>query len=292
MDDLQPWPLVVNAQVALLRSCSITRALIRETNTSPTLARSTTQDIHDLEVYILNLASEVDRFRCVTHYQGAEADASRNLWAISNALIHTSRLTLYRVRAFPERPLFHDNPCDFLAPHASSSHPSRELRLSTTRLGEINSVFPCTEQDAVKICLQSALVVSRVFRRLPSPNPLYSDDVDVGITSPRTLSRSKGLGSPRSVPYMVVFQMQSFYVLATLLSRVHAAMCSGTMGSYAYLLSRTSVVSAVQDAERLVEELHGGMEALGASVRADAVFEGVGSMARGVETVLDSMVMD
>jgi hypothetical protein len=103
---------------------------------------------------------------------------------------------------------------------------------------------------------------------------------------------TSNLGSPRAVPYMVVLQMQSFYVLATLLGRVHAALCSGTMESYAYLLPRTSVVTAEQDAERLVEELKSGIEALGDSIRADTVFDGVGSMAREVEGALESMVMD
>ncbi|KAL4733739.1 hypothetical protein BDV11DRAFT_213501 [Aspergillus similis] len=290
----EPWPLVVNAQVALLRSCSIARALIRETNTSPTLPRSTAQDIHDLEIYILNLAAEVDRFRCITHYQGAEADASRNLWAISNVLIHTSRLTLYRVRAFPARPLFqaHESkPCDLLAV-PRSSRPVAGLHLSTTQLAEINSVFTCTEQAAIQICLQSSLVVSRAFRRLPSPNPLYSDDDEVNTATSSMLSQRRGLGIPRSVPYMVVFQMQSFHVLATLLNSLHAAMCSGTMGTYAYLLPRTSVVTSTQDAERLVEELQCGIEALADSIRADAVFEGIRNMAHEVGTVLGSMVMD
>ncbi|KAJ0426782.1 putative Zn(II)2Cys6 transcription factor [Aspergillus carlsbadensis] len=288
----EPWPLLVNAQVALLRSSSIARSLIREQTTNPTLPRSTAQDIHDLEAYILSLASEIDRFRCVTHYQGTEADASRNLWAISNALIHTARLTLYRVRAFLDRPLFHDKPCDFLATHTPSTQPARELRLSNARLAEINAVFPCTEQQAVQICLQSALVVSRVFRRLPSPNPSYSDDIEVGAASQCMQSKQKGPGSPRSIPYMSIFQLQSFYILSALLSRLHAAMCSGTMGSYAYLLPRTSVVTAVQDGERLVEELRGGIEALGASVRADVVFEGVKEMVGVVEEVLGSMAVD
>ncbi|KAL4971398.1 hypothetical protein BDW66DRAFT_165272 [Aspergillus desertorum] len=294
----EPWPLVVNAQVALLRSCSLARTLIHEPNTDPTLPRSTTQNIHDLNVYILNLAAEVDRFRCVTHYQGTEADASRNLWAISNALIHTARLTLYRVRAFPDRPLFrvHEGckSCDLLAAFRPSRPATAELRLSSTRLAELNAVFSCSEQDAVQICLQSALVVSRVFRRLPSPNPSYASDVDVDTAIPSMISRRMGggLGSPRSVPYMAVFQMQAFHILSGLLARLHAAMCSGTIANHGYLLPRTSVVTAVQDAERLVEEMQRGIEALAESIRADAVFEGVGGMVREVEGVLGAIVMD
>ncbi|KAL4953919.1 hypothetical protein BDW69DRAFT_205499 [Aspergillus filifer] len=294
----EPWPLIVSAQVALLRSCSLARTLIHEPSTDPTIPRSTTHDIHDLNVYILNLAAEVDRFRCVTHYQGTEADASRNLWAISNALIHTARLTLYRVRALPDRPLFgaHEGgkSYDLLAAPRSSRPATAEPRPPSTRLAELNAVFPCSEQDAVQICLQSSLVVSRVFRRLPSPNLSYTSDLDVDTAIPSMISRRRGggLGSPRSVPYMAIFEMQAFHILSSLLARVHAAMCSGTMANYGYLLPRTSVVTAVQDAERLVEEMQCGIEALAESIRADAVFEGVGGMMREVEGVLGAMVMD
>ncbi|KAL3457649.1 Zn(II)2Cys6 transcription factor [Aspergillus heterothallicus] len=296
----EPWPLVVNAQVALLRSCSLARTLIHEPNTNPTLPRSTTHDIHDLDVYILNLAAEVDRFRCVTHYSGTEADASRNLWAIANALTHTARLTLFRVRAFPDQPLFrvHEGrkSCDLLAAPRSPRPVPAPLRLPRTRLAELNTVFPCSAQDAVQICLQSALVVARVFRRLPSPNPAYTSDVDVDVDTaiPAVISRRMGarLLSPRSVPYMAIFEMQALYILSGLLARVQAAMCSGMMADYAYLLPKASAVTAVQDAERLVEEMQCAIEALAESIRADAMFKGIGGMVREVQGVLGAMTMD
>jgi hypothetical protein len=105
----------VNAQVALFRSCFLGRQLIREDSSSTGLPHSIEEDIRNLDSFILKLAEDADRFRCVTNYQGAEADASRNLWAISNALTHTARLMLHRVRAFVDRPVFLDGPYDFLA---------------------------------------------------------------------------------------------------------------------------------------------------------------------------------
>ncbi|KAL4997479.1 hypothetical protein BDV10DRAFT_195032 [Aspergillus recurvatus] len=286
----EPWPLLVNAQAALLRSCCIGRELIRETKALPFSLR---EEIQAVDSLILDLAAEADRFRCVTNYQGAEADASRNLWAISNFLIHTSRLTLHRVRAFPDRPIFLDAPYDYLAVDATQIPPGpvQDFHLSTARILELNSLFPFTEQESVRICLHSALVASRVFRRLPSPNPNYSDTtVDVTAAIPWTPWRP--LSSPRSIPYMAGCQLQSFYTLAMVLWRVHTAMYSGTISSYSYLLDRPSVTTETQDAERLVEELQSGMEALGRSIKADAVFEGAGVMAKEVERVYEATMMD
>lgn len=293
----QPWPLLVNAQAALLRSCCISRDLIQETKSLPFSLR---EEIQALDALILDLAAEADRFRCVTNYQGAEADASRNLWAISNALIHTSRLTLHRVRAFPDRPIFVTNPSyDYLAVGAAaSSGPGavlQDMHLSTSRILQLNSLFPFTEQESVRICLHSSLIVSRVFRRLPSPNPKYSDTtVDITAPIPMPWTSRRPLSSPRSIPYMAACQLQSFYTLAMVLWRVHTAMYSGTISSYLYLLDRPSATTETQDAERLVEELQGGMEALGRSIKADGdvVFAGVGGMAREVERAYEATMMD
>ncbi|OJJ47392.1 hypothetical protein ASPZODRAFT_116687 [Penicilliopsis zonata CBS 506.65] len=290
----EPWPLVVNAQVALLRSCSLGRQLIREDSKS-TVSR---EEMQTLDSFILELAAEADRFRCVTNYQGAEADASRNLWAISNALIHTARLTLHRVRAFVDRPIFLDGQCDLLAMDGTSTVGSTStaspshLHLSPGRVAEIQTLCARTEPESVRICLHSALVVSRVFRRLPAPNPNYSDTVEVdsgGGIWPRP-RRCAVPGHPRSIPYMACCQLQSFYTLAIILRRVRAGMCSGNIASYAYLLDRPSATTEVQDTERLIEELQAGMEALRRSIQADVVFGGVASIALEVQRLYEATV--
>ncbi|KAL4820361.1 hypothetical protein BDW67DRAFT_94567 [Aspergillus spinulosporus] len=288
----EPWPLLMKAQASLLRSCCIGRELTQEPRAGQSLSFSIREEIQALDSSILDLAAEADSFRCVTNYQGAEADASRNLWAISSALIHTSRLTLHRVRAFPESPSILDAPLDLLTLDASRipSGPIENFQLSTSPTGEVDSHFPFTEQESIKICLHSSLVVSRVFRRLPSPNPSYSDStVDVTDAVPWTSWRP--LSSPRSIPYMTSCQLQSFYTLAMVLKRVHRALCSGTISSYAYLFGHPSVITEVQDAERLIEELQFGMDALGRSIKADVVFEGVEVMAKEVERVFAATMM-
>lgn len=266
----------MNAEVVLLRSCQIGRQLIRENSNNESIPRpdqglphSIGEEIRALDALILELAAEADRFLCVTNYQGPEADASRNLWAISNALIHTARITLHRTRAFLDPPVLLDRRCDVLATETSfsysssssstttSSQPTTQRRqLSTPRAAEISSVFPFTEEQSVRICLHSALVVSRVFRRLPSPDPTYSDmgpaDV-VAVGRPRSSGWRPKLASPRSIPYLACFQLQSFYILAMVLWRIRTAMCSGNISSCAYLLVGLCAATEVQDAERLVE---------------------------------------
>ncbi|KAL4982632.1 hypothetical protein BDW68DRAFT_170505 [Aspergillus falconensis] len=296
----EPWPLLVNAQVALLRSCRLERQLTTENanNDSTGLPRSIGEEIRILDSFILELAAEADRFRCVTNYQGAEADASRNLWAISSSLIHTSRITLHRSRAFLDTPMFLDERCDFPANdtvQASSSalRSAHLLQFPEGRVAEINALFPFTEEQSIRICLHSALVVSRVFRRLPSPNLAYSDIADaVTVTTTPSAARRAELGSPRSIPYMACFQLQSFYILAMVLWRVRTAMCSGNLRSCYYLLDQPSAATEVQDAERLLEELQYGMEALANSVLADVVFEGVQMMAKKIEQVYGAIVVD
>ena len=91
---------------------------------------------------------------------------------------------------------------------------------------------------------------------------------------------------------MACGQLQSFYGLAMVLWRVRAASYAGNLSNVYYLLDRPSVRTEVQDADRLMEELQSGMEALRASIRADFVFEGVGMMAKECDAVYEATMMD
>jgi hypothetical protein len=69
-------------------------------------------------------------------------------------------------------------------------------------------------------------------------------------------------------------------------------MCSGNLGNYSYLLDQPGITTEVQATERLMEELESGMEALGKSIQADGVFEGVQMMAKEVERVYEATATD
>lgn len=283
----------MHAQETLLRSCEVGRLLITEGD-HPNLSYSIRDEIQSLDSLILKLAAEVDRFRCVTNYEGPEADASRNLWAISNALIHTARLILHRVRAFPDCTILTNDYYDYLAIgiNQASHGAAHDFHLSTGRIAEINALFPFTEQESVHICLHSALAISRIFRRLPVPSASrYTDTAEA--EAPIPWLSWQPLASPRSVPYLACCQLQSFGILAVVLCRVRMATRSGNLASYSYLLDRPGSCSTrVQDAERLIEELQSGMEALGRSIQADTVFEGIIGVAKEVKRIWKRTVMD
>lgn len=288
----QPWPYVVQAQSLLHRSCTITRQLSNETiHDQGCLPFSLHNEIKHLESSLLDIATETDRYRCIANCQGTEADAERVLWAMSRILIHTARLLLHRVRAFPDRPV------DSLSNNSISAS-GTNTPLSASRRTEVDALFPVDDQESMRICIRSALLISRVFRHLPTPNPMYSDTptdgetlgfgLELGLSS--AFSR-RSISSPRSLPYMAWCGMQSFYVLAMVLWRVRAALSAGNLSSVYDLLDRPSERTAIQDAERLEEELHMGIEALRASMKADGVYEGIWRMVRELESVYDATMM-
>ncbi|GKZ24387.1 hypothetical protein AbraIFM66951_001317 [Aspergillus brasiliensis] len=285
----EPWPYIVQAQALLHRSSTITRQLSNETiHNQGCLPCSFHNEIKHLDSSLLDIATETDRYRCIANCQGTEADAERVLWAISRMLIHTARLLLHRVRAFPDRPL------DSIATNSSSTS-GTNTPLSLSRRAEIDTIFPFDEQESMRICIRSALLISRVFRHLPTPNPMYSDTPANGETVLGFGLSSRGskqsVASPRSLPYMAWCGMQSFYVLSMVLWRVRAALSAGNLSSVYELLDRPMERTVIQDAERLEEELHNGIEALRASLKADGVYEGVGRMVRELEGVYDATIM-
>lgn len=289
----QPWPYVVQAQCLLHRSCTITRELSHETtHDQGCLPCSFHNELKHLDSSLLDIATETDRYRCIANCQGTEADAERVLWAISRVLIHTARLLLHRVRAFPDRL------ADSFTTIATNSTSKTSTPLSPSRRAEIDALLPFDEQESTRICIRSALLISRVFRHLPTPNPMYSDTPADGETFGYGLGlgqingdSERSLTSPRSVPYMAWCGMQSFYVLAMVLWRVRAALSAGNLSSIYNLLDRPTERTAIQDAERLEEELHMGIESLRVSMKADRVYEGVGKMVRELESVYDATMM-
>ncbi|PWY75689.1 Zn(II)2Cys6 transcription factor [Aspergillus eucalypticola CBS 122712] len=291
--DIHPWPYILQAQSLLHRSCTITRQLSNETTYDHgCLPCSFHNEIKHLDSSLLNIATETDRYCCIANCQGTEADAERVLWAISRVLIHTARLLIHRVRAFPDRPT------DSFTTTFKSSTSGNSISLSSSQRTQIDAIFPFNEQESMRICIRSALLISRVFRHLPTPDPMYSDTPADG----ETLGFGFGLGlssrdsrpsltSPRSLPYMAWCGMQSFYVLAMVLRRVRAALSAGTLSSVYDLLDRPTERTAIQDAERLEEELHMGIESLRVSMKADGVYEGVGRIVRELESVYDATMM-
>jgi hypothetical protein len=70
-----------------------------------------------------------------------------------------------------------------------------------------------------------------------------------------------------------------------LLRRLRSCLATRDLSACYYLLRCAQPGTEIQDAERAIEEMRNGIGALYASLRADSVFEGVGDMARDVESI-------
>ncbi|KAJ6013762.1 hypothetical protein N7540_008353 [Penicillium herquei] len=133
-----------------------------------------------------------------------------------------------------------------------------ELRLNNTE--NFDATFPFTEQESSVMCLKSSLVIARALEILP-------------------LRRSP---TPYILPYFVCAAMQSAYVLLTSYYRIRAALESGHLSLYHYLLNCPEPDSETQDAERLIRELRQGMESIIGALKLAQMFEGVGGMSQEI----------
>ncbi|KAJ6119724.1 hypothetical protein N7523_004004 [Penicillium sp. IBT 18751x] len=68
-----------------------------------------------------------------------------------------------------------------------------------------------------------------------------------------------------------------------LIFTVRACLATDRLATCYHLLNKPEPATEVSDAERLTEELRHGVELLGASMKADIIFEGVGGMGREIE---------
>ncbi|KAI9931180.1 hypothetical protein AWENTII_004412 [Aspergillus wentii] len=277
---LEPWPLLVKAQDALYKSSCIVRELSEESNAR--LSILLRDRIRELDTHLVALTAESDSCQCVTNQQGAEASATRAMWVIARAFIHTSRIKLHRLRAFLCHPFLDDYHNPILSDDMSL-RPSP--RLSSTRIAEIEAVFPFTEQESTTTCLKSSLTISRIFRHLPPPNPSYSDSE---FLVPAAYARRRGRGRPGPLPYTVCCEVESVCVLMMLLQRVRGCSFSGDCMSIRFLLGDPRPETEKQDVERVCEELQNGIEALVAALKRGEVFDRVGCLAREVEGVYNA----
>ncbi|KAL4804552.1 hypothetical protein BDV18DRAFT_161647 [Aspergillus unguis] len=280
---LEPWALLVRAQDALLKSSLIATQITSDDGSR--LASSLSEQVRALDVHLINLMAESDSCCCITTQDGAEALATRNMWEIARAFIHMSRVKLHRLRAFSDLPFLSEYTED--KPNMEASSLLAKSPYSTRR-ADIAAIFATSEHDSALICLKSALTVSRVFRRLPSPDPFYSDTGFLANTPPRRTSASPT--SPRSLPYMACCEMESACVLILLLHRTRTALSLGDFKPVYHLLSNPQPETEKQDVERLSEELDNGVGVLRDSLRRDSVFNAVSSMASQVDTLYNALL--
>ncbi|KAJ5724632.1 hypothetical protein N7493_006360, partial [Penicillium malachiteum] len=132
--------------------------------------------------------------------------------------------------------------------------------LGLTSTGDFAASFPFTEQESSVMCLKSSLVIARALENLPL----------------------RSAPTPYILPYFVCAAMQSAYVLLTSYYRIRAALESGHLSLYYYLLNCPEPDSETQDAERLIRELRQGMEPIIGALKLAQMFEGVGGMSQEI----------
>lgn len=173
-----------------------------------------------------------------------------------------------------------------------SYHPGLPFPKSSIRLTDMNLAFPFTEQESTTICLKASLVLSRILRNVPWPNPSYSE-ASAEASSPGAVEGLAAVSDslaprsqyPRSLPYLACGGMQSCYVLMMLLRKVRTSLHAGNLSSCYYLLNLPEPETEAQDADRLIEELRQGVRSVCQFMTSNAVFEGIVDMASELETV-------
>ncbi|KAL4863015.1 hypothetical protein BDV12DRAFT_202490 [Aspergillus spectabilis] len=271
----EPWELLIESQHALMQAGGIAKQLAKNRNNT-SLPKTMADEIRRLDSMALALGAKLDDSECVMNHEGAEASAARNLWAFALLFVHTARIKLHRFIAFGDYPPLQHKPSDAKTTNLSNFTSSPTTYPPQPWTLETNSSFCSTAQKATEICLGSALVLSRILRHLPFPNPDPTEKRStVNLTTPL----------PRSLPYLTCCTMQSCYVLVMLIRRLRASLYTRDFSAWHYLLRSSTPGTEVQDVERAIEELQNGIGALYTALRCDSVFEGIGDMVRDVEAV-------
>ncbi|KAJ5098446.1 hypothetical protein N7532_005447 [Penicillium argentinense] len=265
---LEPFDLLMKAQTTLFASHQMAQKIEKSSHASrpPNIG----DEISSLDALTVSLMTESDRCLRTTFGSDYEEQIAENLWRIGRINIYTARIRLHRFRAFMDIPLFLDKYCDLTSinSHGLSSTPSPAW------VTERETSFPFTEEESSNICLKACLVVSTMFRNLPYPS-------QPGLGP---FERRPAYKTPHTIPYFACSAMQSCYTLLMLLHKVRACLATDRLGTCYHLLNKPEPATEASDAERLAEELRRGVECLGASLKSDIIFEGVGGMGHEIES--------
>lgn len=204
-------------------------------------------------------------------------------YEINLIIIFSARIRMHRARAFMDVPMFLEKHCDL----AAISEGNRENFASSLHLPDSDSVFPFTEADSSRVCLKSALTISRVLERLSSATPgnirsQHTNSPDPSITD--------GLVKFQ-LPFFACTAMQSAYALLMCHYRLKAAQLSGNSSSCHYLLNSPEPDSEFLDIERSMHEIRHGLESLLGAMEGALMFQSVRSMIQEVQIACHSAML-
>lgn len=160
--------------------------------------------------------------------------------------------------------------------------------VSSLRSQDLDLYFPFTEADSIRVCLKSALAISRGYESL-SPVIAHPD-------RPQSIDPEKTSTTDDKVRYLLPFfacsAMQSSYVLLMCHYRLRAALVSENIALCHHLLNTPVIDSEVQDVERSMREIRQGLEAMLDAMRGAQIFEGVGGMIHEIRIACQSATLD
>ncbi|KAJ5634761.1 hypothetical protein N7528_002603 [Penicillium herquei] len=251
-----PWSLLLEAEKSILTISELSDKH-RINNVNP--PNDVSQALKKFNSQLSDIIKKVDRLPDFTTETELERKASQNIWLIARLLVHSARIRLHRARAFRDTPMFLEKYCDLTAIQ-DKTEGIADLGLGLTNTKEFAATFPFTEQESSVMCFKSSLVIARALENLPL----------------------RSASTPYILPYFVCAAMQSAYVLLTSYYRIRAALESGHLSLYHYLLNCPEPDSENQDAERLIRELRQGMESIIGALKLAQMFEGVGGMSQEI----------
>jgi hypothetical protein len=219
--DSSIWEALLDAQDLIMKCTRYTMSLKRVLNVE--------NGISSLESSFLHLNTEVENFVARSkvlfggmlfepQIESAEAVLITSLQLQTQIKLHSARIKLHRYQAFNDTPLFTKKHCDLQAAprngelicpeitsqgkNALSTPESSFFSSPASHISE-DSLQPSTHNQSVKICLQSAIAISKAFEDLPFPCPIQSDQFDL-----RNLNMLS-----RTMPAFACCAMQGSYVL-------------------------------------------------------------------------------
>ncbi|KAJ5717045.1 hypothetical protein N7488_002691 [Penicillium malachiteum] len=239
----EPWNLLLEAEKSILMVSEFS-ALKHRINEVITPSEMS-QNIKQFNSKLSDLIKKSGRLPEFITETELDGKAFWAIWLIARLLIHS------------DTPMFLEKYCDLTAIQ-DKTEGIADLGLTNTK--DFATSFPFTEQESSVMCLKSSLVIARALENLPL----------------------RSVSTPHILPYFVCAAMQSAYVLLTSYYRIRAALESGHLSLYHYLLNCPDPDSETQDAERLIRELRQGMEYIIGALKFAQMFEGVGGMSQEI----------
>ncbi|CAG7970878.1 unnamed protein product [Penicillium salamii] len=271
------WSILIQAQQVLVSATQyvidLDKALSMRTNLQPILKRMETLDswAHSVLTVADQLQSSVRDSDGAVH---GEIVTARTIRIISKIKLSSAQIKIHRFRAFSDIPIFIKKHCDLTVaypdkPQSSTKPETGALSCSCSSLKPLAeasamksyeqpdgytpgssipqnpntsylSGFPFSTQHSTQVCFSAAILMSKLFQGLPSPQPLRN-----GYHQQTSDKREL----PRTMPSFACCLMQSSYALLMLFYKARVAVGDGK-----------DTIGGLGPSTQLINELQNGLK--------------------------------